>query len=324
MEFSLSPQLVLNYHYSLCLLCKSLSTSYYYVHMFCYLEIGEKGINLSGGQKARVALARATYRALCLMGEEEGGKEDKEEEEDQEEKGDTSSTPSHVICLLDDPLSAVDTHVASHLMKYCIGSGRRFQQSPSPSPSSSSSCSAALSRCTRVLVTHQVRFLRECDVVVVVREGKVVRVDSYDVLVGEAIPEITGLEKRDGDTETRRETQAGQGDKTEEDDGRQQISSSETSSMVERQEEEKGGDELKIQEEKKKKMKKKKMEYEEWGNGIVELPEGANNNGEERNDMTINDLGNDHHCVDGEEGEPGDDETDDEWAKEKKREVQRS
>ena len=39
-------------------------------------EIGEKGINLSGGQKARVALARAVY-----------------------------ARPS--ICLLDDPLSAV-------------------------------------------------------------------------------------------------------------------------------------------------------------------------------------------------------------------------
>lgn len=47
-------------------------------------EIGEKGVSLSGGQKARVALARAVY-----------------------------SRARHV--LADDPLSAVDAHTAKHL-----------------------------------------------------------------------------------------------------------------------------------------------------------------------------------------------------------------
>ena len=52
--------------------------------------IGEKGINLSGGQKARVALARALY-------------------------GDAD------IYLLDDPLAAVDRVVARQIYERCIG-----------------------------------------------------------------------------------------------------------------------------------------------------------------------------------------------------------
>ncbi|CAF4943128.1 unnamed protein product [Rotaria sp. Silwood1] len=52
--------------------------------------IGEKGVNLSGGQKARVALARALY-------------------------GDAD------IYLLDDPLSAVDRRVAKQIYERCIG-----------------------------------------------------------------------------------------------------------------------------------------------------------------------------------------------------------
>lgn len=54
-------------------------------------EIGEKGITLSGGQKARVAVARA------VMASRPGG-----------------------IVLLDDPLAAVDAHVGAHLFDECI------------------------------------------------------------------------------------------------------------------------------------------------------------------------------------------------------------
>ena len=53
-------------------------------------EIGERGINLSGGQKARVALARAMY------------------------------SPESQLILMDDPLSAVDAHVGEHLFKEAI------------------------------------------------------------------------------------------------------------------------------------------------------------------------------------------------------------
>ncbi|TPX31925.1 hypothetical protein SmJEL517_g04837 [Synchytrium microbalum] len=52
-------------------------------------EIGEKGINLSGGQKARVALARLVYFGSDIV-------------------------------LMDDPLSAVDAHVGRFLFENCI------------------------------------------------------------------------------------------------------------------------------------------------------------------------------------------------------------
>lgn len=52
--------------------------------------MGERGASLSGGQRARVSLARAVYRRADLY-------------------------------LLDDPLSAVDAHVGRHLFDRCIG-----------------------------------------------------------------------------------------------------------------------------------------------------------------------------------------------------------
>ena len=52
-------------------------------------EIGEKGVNLSGGQKARIAIARALYS-------------DKD------------------IYIFDDPISALDAHVGMKVMKDCI------------------------------------------------------------------------------------------------------------------------------------------------------------------------------------------------------------
>ena len=51
--------------------------------------IGERGVNVSGGQKARISLARAVYSDADIY-------------------------------LLDDPLSAVDTHVANGIFNECI------------------------------------------------------------------------------------------------------------------------------------------------------------------------------------------------------------
>jgi ATP-binding cassette, subfamily C (CFTR/MRP), member 1 len=52
-------------------------------------EIGERGINLSGGQKTRINIARAAYHDADIV-------------------------------LLDDPLSAVDAHVGRQLLEECI------------------------------------------------------------------------------------------------------------------------------------------------------------------------------------------------------------
>ncbi|GAB1301114.1 ATP-binding cassette sub-family C member 10 [Apodemus speciosus] len=52
-------------------------------------EVGERGVTLSGGQRARIALARAVYQEKTLY-------------------------------LLDDPLAAVDADVANHLLHRCI------------------------------------------------------------------------------------------------------------------------------------------------------------------------------------------------------------
>ncbi|KAG8247448.1 Canalicular multispecific organic anion transporter 1 [Homalodisca vitripennis] len=97
-------------------------------------EIGEKGINLSGGQKQRISLARAVYS-----------------------KAD--------VYLLDDPLSAVDSHVGKHIFENVIGPY------------------GVLRKKTRVLVTHGVTFLPETDLIIVMKDGQVAETGSYQQLV---------------------------------------------------------------------------------------------------------------------------------------------
>ncbi|KAH8232502.1 hypothetical protein KR032_008347 [Drosophila birchii] len=93
--------------------------------------VGERGVSLSGGQKARVSLARAVYR-----------------------KAD--------IYLLDDPLSAVDTHVGKHIFDRCI---RDF-----------------LANKIRILVTHQVQYLFDVEHLLLMGNGKIMAQGSYQEL----------------------------------------------------------------------------------------------------------------------------------------------
>lgn len=99
-------------------------------------EIGEKGINLSGGQKQRVSLARAVYA-------------------------------NTEVYLLDDPLSAVDSHVGKHIMDKVIGP------------------TGILKEKTRILVTHGLHWLPQCDNVAVLVGGEISEYGSYDDLLNE-------------------------------------------------------------------------------------------------------------------------------------------
>lgn len=56
--------------------------------------------------------------------------------------------------MLDDPLSAVDSHVGQHMFSKCIGPKSRL----------------ARMKATRILVTHQVHFLKEAEWLVVLRD----------------------------------------------------------------------------------------------------------------------------------------------------------
>ncbi|XP_054263384.1 multidrug resistance-associated protein 1 isoform X4 [Macrosteles quadrilineatus] len=99
-------------------------------------EIGEKGINLSGGQKQRVSLARAVYS-------------------------------DSDVYLLDDPLSAVDSHVGKHIFDNVIGP------------------KGLLKRKTRILVTHAITYLPEADLILVLKDGKISESGTYKQLLAQ-------------------------------------------------------------------------------------------------------------------------------------------
>uniref|UniRef100_A0A5S6QET3 ABC-type glutathione-S-conjugate transporter n=1 Tax=Trichuris muris TaxID=70415 RepID=A0A5S6QET3_TRIMR len=97
-------------------------------------EIGEKGANLSGGQRQRISLARAVFQNTDIY-------------------------------LLDDPLSAVDSHVGQHIFEGVISN------------------EGLLKNKTRIFVTHGLGYLKKVDRILVIRDGRISETGSYPELL---------------------------------------------------------------------------------------------------------------------------------------------
>ncbi|XP_048752627.2 ATP-binding cassette sub-family C member 3-like isoform X3 [Ostrea edulis] len=118
----------------------------------CPTSLWFEGINLSGGQKQRVSLARAVYS-------------------------------DRDVYLLDDPLSAVDSHVGRHIFNEVIGS------------------SGLLKDKTCILVTHGIQWLPKVDEIIVLVNGKISESGTYDELLNHAGPFAEVLETYLNDTD---------------------------------------------------------------------------------------------------------------------------
>nr|XP_044632655.1 ATP-binding cassette sub-family C member 10 isoform X3 [Equus asinus] len=116
-------------------------------------EVGEKGVTLSGGQRARIALARAVYQEKELY-------------------------------LLDDPLAAVDAHVANHLLHRCI--------------------LGVLSHTTRLLCTHRTEYLERADVVLLMEAGRLVQAGPPSEILPlvQAVPKAWAEDGQESDSAT--------------------------------------------------------------------------------------------------------------------------
>ncbi|XP_066258777.1 ATP-binding cassette sub-family C member 4-like isoform X1 [Euwallacea similis] len=111
--------------------------------------VGDRGVSLSGGQRARINLARAVYKHADIY-------------------------------LLDDPLSAVDTHVGKALFEKCI--------------------SGFLKSKTVVLITHQLQYLRDVDHIVFMDNGQIKAEGSYKDLQKSGL-DFTNLLDKDSSEE---------------------------------------------------------------------------------------------------------------------------
>lgn len=119
--------------------------------------VGERGASLSGGQRARISLARAVYKAASIY-------------------------------LFDDPLSAVDAHVGKHLFEEVI------------SPKGHLGYGA-----TRILITHQVHFLKEADIIIIVENGRITHKGTYKELSRSDIDFAKLLERTDDEEDHAKE-----------------------------------------------------------------------------------------------------------------------
>ncbi|XP_067119333.1 ATP-binding cassette sub-family C member 4-like [Centruroides vittatus] len=99
-------------------------------------RVGERGTTMSGGQKARINLARALYRDADIF-------------------------------ILDDPLSAVDTPVATHIFEKCI--------------------MKYLSNKICILVTHQIHFLQYATKILVLKQGNCAASGDYNKIMNSGI-----------------------------------------------------------------------------------------------------------------------------------------
>ena len=111
--------------------------------------IGERGVTLSGGQKARVSLARSVYHQADIY-------------------------------LLDDPMSALDARVGRELFVKCMRGLLRDK--------------------LILLITHHIKYARQADCIVVMREGEVISSGSYQELVDNNVfcrEYLKGLNERD-------------------------------------------------------------------------------------------------------------------------------
>ena len=129
--------------------------------------VGERGISLSGGQRARLALARAVYARADVY-------------------------------LLDDCLSAVDSHVGRHLIENVLGP------------------TGLLASKARILATNSIPVLVESNLIYMLKDGEVAEKGTYRQLVARKglVADLVKTAGRNGSGAASSGTPSGSGSET--------------------------------------------------------------------------------------------------------------